>query len=112
MFRDCVVHTVKHDGGFVMVGGCFNSAGIWDLVKVDDIMRKENYRQILEKTTVRFKLRLIEHNFMFVHDNDPAYSTYLQRILILNVSRRNKPFANNALTSTETRFVPYGTTLE
>ena len=43
------VHTVKQGGGNVILWGCFSSSGTGNLVKVQGIMRKEDYIRILDE---------------------------------------------------------------
>lgn len=46
MLPDCLVPTVKYDGGSVMVHGCFSGNGVGDLIKIDRIMKiQENFRR-------------------------------------------------------------------
>ncbi|XP_025073987.1 uncharacterized protein LOC112552600, partial [Pogonomyrmex barbatus] len=50
MAPQCLVPTVKHRSDSIVVWGCFcgiEGHGIGDLIKVDDIMRKEDYKNIL-----------------------------------------------------------------
>ena len=48
MLTKCLVPTVKHGAGSVIVWSCFSLDGVGDLRKIDGIMRKEHYRDILE----------------------------------------------------------------
>ena len=52
MIPKCLVPTIKHGGGSVMVWGCFSSAGVGDLVKIEGIMKKEQYKTILENNAI------------------------------------------------------------
>lgn len=79
MMPDCVVPTVKHGGGSVMVWGCFSSQGTGDLIKIEGIMKKEQYKNILEQNAVPSGLRLIGDGFIFQQDNDPKHSSKLCR---------------------------------
>lgn len=49
MLSDYVVPTVKHGGGSVIVWGSFCAAGIGNIVKIDGILKKEQYKMILEQ---------------------------------------------------------------
>uniref|UniRef100_A0AAZ3QB32 Transposase n=1 Tax=Oncorhynchus tshawytscha TaxID=74940 RepID=A0AAZ3QB32_ONCTS len=69
------IPTMKHRGGSIMLWRCFN-AGTGALHKIDGIMRKENYVDILKqhlKTSVR-KLKL-GHKWVFQMDNDPKHTS-------------------------------------
>ena len=79
MLPECVIPTVKHGGGSVMVWGCFSSNGVGDLIRIDGIMRKEDYRRILEHNAIPSGLRLIGEGFVMQQDNDPKHSSKLCR---------------------------------
>lgn len=79
MMPDCVVPTVKHGGGSIMVWGCFSSHGTGDLVRVEGIMKKEQYKRILQQNAVPSGLKLIGNGFYFQQDNDPKHSSKLCR---------------------------------
>jgi hypothetical protein len=65
MMPDCVVPTVKRSDGSVMVWRCFSGYGTGDLVKINGIMKKEQYKPILQENAVPSGLNLIGHGFMF-----------------------------------------------
>jgi transposase len=70
------IPTVKHGGGTIMLWGCFAAGGTGALHKIDGIMRKENYVDILKqhlKTSVR-KLKL-GRKWVFQMDNDPKHTS-------------------------------------
>lgn len=77
MLPDCMVPTVKHGGGSVMVWGCFSSSGVGDLARVIGKMNKEAYKTILEENAVTSGLRLIGEGFVFQQDNDPKHTSRL-----------------------------------
>lgn len=77
MIPDCVVPTVKHGGGSVMVWGCFGGERTGDLIEVKGIMKKEQYHSILERHAIPSGLRLLGKNFIFQQDNDPKHSSKL-----------------------------------
>ena len=70
------IPTVKHGGGSIMLWGCFVVGGTVALHKIDGIMRKENYVEILMqhlKTSVK-KLKL-GRKWVFQMDNDPKHTS-------------------------------------
>lgn len=83
MLPDCVVPTVKHGGGSIMVWGCFSGHGIGNLVKIDGILKKEEYKTILEKNAVPSGLSLIGNGFIFQQDNDPKHTSKLCKNYLL-----------------------------
>lgn len=70
----CVVPTVKHGGGSVMVWGCFAGTSVGDLVKIDGVMRKEQYLDILRNHAIPSGHRIVGQELIFQHDNDPKHS--------------------------------------
>ncbi|KMQ83189.1 paired box protein and transposase domain containing protein [Lasius niger] len=77
MKLQCLVPTVKHGGGSVMVWGCFGNEKTGDLIKIDGILRKESYHKILMKHALPSGKRLIEGKFVFQQDNDPKHKSKL-----------------------------------
>lgn len=74
------IPTVKHGGGSIMLWGCFAAGGTGALHKIDGIMRKEHYVDILKqhlKTSAR-KLKL-GRKWVFQMDNDPKHTAKLVR---------------------------------
>ena len=74
----CTVPTVKHDGGSVMVWGCFTRRGVGKLCVLGRIINRFYYRDILEQNL----LPSIDHfefgqQYHFMHDNDPKHTSGL-----------------------------------
>ena len=44
-----IIPSLKHDGGSLMSLGCFLTEGVGALVRVNGIMKKEDYRDIVEE---------------------------------------------------------------
>lgn len=69
------IKTVKHGGGGVMVWGCMASAGVGNLVIIDEIMNKEVYLNILKANLKPSAEKLgISSTFYFQQDNDPKHT--------------------------------------
>ena len=79
ILTQCLVPTVKYGEDSVIVWGCFSLDGVGDLRKIDGIMRKEHYRDILETSAIPSGLRLIGDDFILMHDNDPKHTALLCR---------------------------------
>lgn len=74
---ECIQPTTKFGGGSVMVWGCFSYDGVGALVKIDGIMRKEQYHQILQRSAIPSGINLIGNGFVFQQDNDPKHTSHL-----------------------------------
>lgn len=73
----CIVPTVKHGGGSVMVWGCFGGERSGDLIQIKGIMNKEQYHSILQRHAIPSGLRILGPNFTFQQDNDPKHTSKL-----------------------------------
>ena len=70
----CTVATVKHDKK-IMIWGCFCAHGVGNLYRVEGIMKKEQYLQILEDQVSPSAQRLFDNeNWIFQQDNDPKHT--------------------------------------
>jgi hypothetical protein len=75
---------VKHGGGSIMLWGCFAAGGTVALHKIDRLMRKENYVDILEqhlKTSAR-KLKL-GRKWVFQMDIDSKHTCCGNNVKVL-----------------------------
>lgn len=89
MNDDCVVSTIKHGNGNVMVWGCFAGNRVGTLKKIDGILRKEGYLSILRDTAIPCGRQLCGRNFVFQEDNDPKHSSALCRNYLQGLERKN-----------------------
>ncbi len=65
----CVLPTVKHGGGSVMVGGCMSAAGTVELQFIEGTMKANMYCDILKQSRIP-SLRRLGCRAVFQHDND------------------------------------------
>ena len=77
MSAACVVPTVKHGGGSVMVWGCFAGDKVGDLFRVCGILNQNGYHSILQRHAIPSGLRLVGQLFTFQQDNDPKHTSKL-----------------------------------
>ncbi len=68
------VSRVKHGGGSVMLWGCFSAFGAGNLVRVEGIIKTEDYEKILKDN---LKQSATKHGLGFQHDNDPKHTSLL-----------------------------------
>lgn len=57
-----------------MVWGCFSYDGVGELVKINGIMQKEHYHEILQRSAIPSGIALIGYGFTFQQDNDPKHT--------------------------------------
>jgi hypothetical protein len=96
---DCMVPPVKHRGGSVMVWGCFSGCGTGNLVKINGIKKKEQYKQILQENTIPSGLNYIGHGFIFEQDNDPKHGSKLRRGYVENKKNGRSVIKHGVATS-------------
>ena len=70
----CVMPTVKHGGGNVMVWGCRRAAGVGELYFIAGNMNSNIYCEILQQSTIPF-LQKLGRRAVFQHDNDPKHTS-------------------------------------
>ncbi len=70
----CMVPTVKHGGGSVLMWGCMSAAGVGELHFIDGIMNSQMYCSILKEKMLP-SLRALGRPALFQHDNDPKHTS-------------------------------------
>ena len=70
----CVMPTVKHGGGNVMVWGCMSAASIGELYFIEGKMNSNMYCEILQQSMIP-SLQKLGHREVFLHDNDPKHTS-------------------------------------
>ncbi len=70
----CMVPTVKHGGGSVLMWGCMSAAGVRELHFIDGIMNSQMYCSILKEKMLP-SLRALGRRALFQHDNDPKHTS-------------------------------------
>jgi len=83
----CMVPTVKKGGGKINVWGCFSAKGMGPMKKIEGIMDRHVYHNILVGTTVPELKRLVNEDrlktiWYFQSDNDPKHTAELNRLYI------------------------------
>ena len=77
MSSACVVPTVKHGGGSVVVWGCFAGDRVDDLYQVHGKLNQHGYHSILQRHAIPSELRLVGQSFILQQDNDPKHTSKL-----------------------------------
>ncbi len=70
----CVLPTVKHGGGSVMVWGCMSAAGTGELQFIEGTMNANMYCDILKQRLGR--------RAVFQHDNGPKHTSKTTTVLL------------------------------
>ncbi len=70
----CVLPTVKHGGGSVMVWGCMRAAGTGEQQLIEGTMNANMYCDILKQSMIP-SLRRLGCRAGFQHDNDPKHTS-------------------------------------
>ncbi len=70
----CVLPTVKHGGGSVMVWGCMSAAGTGELQFIEGTMIANMFCDILKQSMIP-SLRRLGRRTVFQHNNDPKHTS-------------------------------------
>ncbi|KAG2459991.1 TCB1 transposase, partial [Polypterus senegalus] len=74
------IPTMKHDGGSIMLWGCFSAAGTGRLVRIKGKMTAAMYRDILDENLLQSALGLrLGRRFIFHQDNDPKHTAEISK---------------------------------
>ena len=73
MISACVVPTVKHGGGGVVVWGCFSSDTVSDLFRIQGTLNQHGYHSILQRYAIPSGLCVVGLSFVFQQDNNPTH---------------------------------------
>ncbi len=76
----CVLPTVKHGGGNVMVWGCMSAAGTGELQFIEGTMNGNMYCDILKQSMIP-SLRRLGRRAVFQH-NDPKHTSKMTTALL------------------------------
>lgn len=87
---DCIIPTVKHGGGSVMVWGAMCSSGVLPLVKIHGIMLKEHYHTILSRKALPGGKQLLGPGLCFQQDNDPKHTAIINKKYLDNQEKKGK----------------------
>ncbi|KAF7245761.1 Nuclease EXOG, mitochondrial [Varanus komodoensis] len=77
----CVLPTVKHGGGSVMIWGCMSAAGTGELQFIEGTMNANIYCVILKQNMIP-SLRRLGRRAVFQHDKDPKHTSKMTTALL------------------------------
>ena len=77
--KNCIVPTMKHGGGSVMIWGGMSSSGVVPLYRINGIMNKEKYHSMLVHQVIPGGLKLLGHGFTLQQDNDPKHTANVNK---------------------------------
>lgn len=67
--------TVKHGGGHVMVWGCFSGKGLGPIHRIEGIMDRFMYRDIMENVMLPYAEWQMPLKWIYQQDNDPKHTS-------------------------------------
>ena len=73
--KECVLPTVEHGGGSLMVWGCISDAGVGLIQRVHGNINSEAYIQILKDSMVPSAGAAFGQDFVFQQDNAPCHTS-------------------------------------
>ena len=94
----------KHDGGSIVLWGCFSAAGTGRLVRIEGTMNGAKFKQILEENLLKKAKELgLWWTFMFQPDNDPKHTDKAQTWISLRIWRRLEDYCSPTLSKKHDR---------
>lgn len=71
----CIIPTVKHGGGSLMVWGCMSGHGVGQLYRCTGTMNQHQYIEVLENHMLPSARNIagLRNRFVFQHDNAPCH---------------------------------------
>ena len=88
LLDEYMVPTVKHGGGSMMVWGCFGGGAVGELKKIEGIMLKTAYHNILQRYAIPTGKELVGKRFVLMQDNDPKHTAYLNKNYLAKLEQR------------------------
>ena len=93
--EDCIVPTVKHGGGKIMVWGCFHASGVGLLKRITGNMDQHQYHSILTHSVLPELKKLTKEEpaevlWLFQHDNDPKHTAKKNKRYLENKKNEGK----------------------
>ena len=84
MSSACVVPTVKHGGGGVILWECFAGDTVWDLFRIQGTLNQHGYHSILQRYAIPSSLHLVPLSVVFKEDNEPKHTPRLCKGYLTN----------------------------
>lgn len=88
--KKCIVPTVKHGGGSVMVWGCFGGDKVGDLIKIEGIMDQKAYHNIIQRHVLPSGKKIYRGGYTFMQDNDPKHTSKLNKNYLKTLEERKE----------------------
>ena len=77
MISACVVSTVKHGGGGVMVWECFAGDTVCDLFRIQSTLHQHGYHSILKRYAIPSGLHFVGLSFVFQQETMTQHTSRL-----------------------------------
>jgi len=78
--KNCILSTVKHGGGSIMVWGSMSYNGVGVMTVINEIMTKEVYVRLLKENLDKSIKKVgLGRRYIFQQDQDPKYTSNLAK---------------------------------